>query len=413
MRKQLKRLISKKQQLMILFMMVVMLFSISGCSKMPEFNLGKKEESSIDSLSTIEETTATEKSSESESFIEKTTIEETIIEKTTIKKTTKEKATEATTIKETAKVPSKPILSGGSKDIKNLPAYFGVAYAIANNNRPFFEEDELTTSSYEYYGDLDSLGRCSVAIACIGKDMMPTEPRGSIGQVKPTGWQTVKYDSVDGKYLYNRCHLIGFQLTGENANTKNLITGTRYMNVDGMLPFENMIADYIKETGNHVMYRVTPIFEGNNLLATGVLMEAISVEDEGEGIEFNVYCYNVQPDITIDYATGNSQSAEKPVEPTNPPTPKPEAEPTQAPAPKPTQEPAPKPEPKPDPKPVPTQAENVVGAKDYVLNRNSKKFHNPECSSADAIKPSNRLDKKDTRDNIISQGYDPCKRCTP
>lgn len=187
-----------------------------------------------------------------------------------------------------------------------VPAYTNSPYAVVNGNTPFFIDAEITADSYEYYSELDSLGRCYVTMACIGKDLMPTEERGEIGQVKPTGWHTVKYDCIDGNYLYNRCHLIGFQLTGENANTKNLITGTRYMNVDGMLPFENMVDDYIEETSNHVLFRVTPIFEGSNLVASGVLMEAISVEDNGEGILFCVFCYNAQPGVAIDYATGES-----------------------------------------------------------------------------------------------------------
>ena len=191
----------------------------------------------------------------------------------------------------------------------DIPAYSGEPYVVLNNNEPNFTEKDLTTESYEYYSDLDVDGKCGVVVANIGEDLMPSEERGSIGRVKPSGWQTVKYDNVDGKYLYNRCHLIGFQLTGENANEKNLITGTRYMNVEGMLPFENMVADYVKETGNHVVYRVTPIFEGDNLVASGVQMEAKSVEDDGEGICFHVYVYNVQPGIEIDYATGNSQPA--------------------------------------------------------------------------------------------------------
>lgn len=188
----------------------------------------------------------------------------------------------------------------------DIPVYSGKPYVEINDNVPYFRETDLSVSSYEYYSDLDDLGRCGVVYACIGTDLMPTEERGNIGAVKPTGWHTVKYDVVDGKYLYNRCHLIGYQLSGENANTKNLITGTRYLNVDGMLPFENMVADYVKETGNHVMYRATPVFEGDNLLASGVQIEAESVEDKGEGILFNVYCYNVQPDVEIDYATGDS-----------------------------------------------------------------------------------------------------------
>ena len=187
-----------------------------------------------------------------------------------------------------------------------LPEYSDSPYVIVNNNEPFFTENDMTADSFEYYGELDELGRCTVAYASIGKDLMPTEKRGSIGSVKPTGWHTVKYDIVDGKYLYNRCHLIGYQLTAENANKNNLITGTRYLNVDGMLLFENMVADYIKETNNHVLYRVTPIFTGDNLLADGVLMEAESVEDNGEGISYNVFCYNVQPGVKIDYVTGDS-----------------------------------------------------------------------------------------------------------
>lgn len=190
--------------------------------------------------------------------------------------------------------------------INNIPDYSGDLYFILNENQPSFSEDDYTTSSFESYSDLDGLGRCGVAFANIGKDLMPTEERGSIGQVKPSGWQTVKYDNIDGKYLYNRCHLIGYQLTGENANKLNLITGTRYMNVEGMLPFENMVADYIKETNNHVLYRVTPIFNGDDLVARGVQMEAVSVEDNGDGVCFNVFVYNVQPCITIDYATGKS-----------------------------------------------------------------------------------------------------------
>lgn len=191
-------------------------------------------------------------------------------------------------------------------DISDIPEYYGEDYIILNNNVPNFSQSDLTTTSFEEYSPLDSLGRCGVSYANIGTDIMPTEKRESISSVKPSGWQSVKYDIVEGKYLYNRSHLIGYQLTAENANDRNLITGTRYFNATLMLPYENMVADYIKETNNHVLYRVTPVFEGNNLVATGVQMEAKSVEDNGEGIEFNVFVYNVQPGITIDYATGNS-----------------------------------------------------------------------------------------------------------
>ena len=192
-------------------------------------------------------------------------------------------------------------------DTDEIPAYSGDAYVEINGNVPYFTDSELSTTSYEYYSDLDSLGRCGVCMANIGPDLMPTEERGEIGNIKPTGWHTIKYSEIiEGNYLYNRCHLIGFQLAGENDNEKNLITGTRYLNMSGMLPFENMVADYVKETGNHVLYRVTPIFEGDNLVADGVLIEAESVEDNGSGILFNVFCYNIQPGIVIDYATGDS-----------------------------------------------------------------------------------------------------------
>ena len=194
-------------------------------------------------------------------------------------------------------------------DLDSIPEFSGTAYVEINGNVPFFTDGDMTTKSYETYAPLDNLGRCGETVACIGRDMMPTEDRGNIGQVKPSGWQTVKYDFVDGKYLYNRCHLIGFQLTGENANKENLITGTRYMNVEGMLPFENMVADYIKDTDNHVLYRVTPIFQGSELVARGVLMEAKSVEDNGEGILFCVYVYNNQPGVEIDYLTGHSKAS--------------------------------------------------------------------------------------------------------
>lgn len=189
--------------------------------------------------------------------------------------------------------------------------YKGVPFIEVNGNIPYFTEEESTTESFEYYSELDDLGRCGVTCANIGKDLMPTEERGEIGMVKPSGWHTIKYPEViEDLFLYNRCHLIGYQLSGENANEKNLITGTRYFNVEGMLPFENEVARYVRKTGNHVLYRVTPIFEGENLVAEGVLMEAYSVEDQGRGVEFCVFVYNVQPGIVIDYVTGESRIAE-------------------------------------------------------------------------------------------------------
>lgn len=195
-----------------------------------------------------------------------------------------------------------------SYDIGDVPEYSGEKYIVLNNNVPYFKLEDFGKESFEEYSELDSLGRCGRATANVGKDLMPTEERGSIGMVKPTGWHTVKYDFVDGKYLYNRCHLIGYQLTGENANTKNLITCTRNMNAKVMLEFENKVAEYVKKTGNHVLYRVTPIFEEENLLAKGVEMEALSVEDGGAGVKFNVFVYNVEDGVEIDYKTGDSQN---------------------------------------------------------------------------------------------------------
>lgn len=192
-------------------------------------------------------------------------------------------------------------------DINNLPEYKGKPYVVINNNEPNFEKSELVTKSFEKYSELDSLKRCGVADSIIGKDLMPTSKRENISSVKPSGWKSIKYNGIDGKSLYNRCHLIGFQLAGENANKRNLITGTRYLNTKGMLPFENMIADYVKETNHHVRYRVTPIFVGNELVSRGVQIEAISIEDNGKAVKFNVYCFNVQPNIEIDYKTGNSR----------------------------------------------------------------------------------------------------------
>ncbi len=243
-------------------------------------------------------------------------------------------------------------------------------YQVLNNNVPEFTEDEITTESFEQYAELDELGRCGTAFACVGVDLMPTEERGSISRVKPTGWDSVKYDCVDGKYLYNRCHLIGFQLTGENANPQNLITGTRYMNVDGMLPFENEVADYVKETEHHVMYRVTPDFQGENLVANGVQIEALSVEDNGEGVSYNVYVYNIQPGIIIDYATG--KSSEGTLEP----------------------------------------AADATG-ESYILNTNTMKFHLPSCGSAKQIQAEHREDFEGEREDLLEKGYEPCGKCNP
>ena len=257
-------------------------------------------------------------------------------------------------------------------EITELPEYTGSPYAAVNGNQPEFTESDFTEESFETYSELDELGRCRTAYANIGKDLMPTEKRGAIGKVKPSGWHTVKYDTVDGKYLYNRCHLIGFQFTAENANAKNLITGTRYLNTEGMLPFENMVADYVNETENHVLYRVRPIYTDDNLVADGVQIEAMSVEDKGEGILFNVYCYNVQPGISIDYSTGESW-----IETEN----------------------------------IPEKA----GTKEstYILNTNTYKFHKPDCSSVKQMETTNTKEYTGNREEVEKQGYEACKRCKP
>jgi len=255
-------------------------------------------------------------------------------------------------------------------DNTGIPEYTGEPYVIINNNEPSFTASDMTSVSYESYSELDSLGRCGIAVASIGQDLMPTEKRGDISSVKPTGWHSVKYDHVDGKSLYNRCHLIGFQLAGENANDRNLITGTRYMNVEGMLPFENMVADYVKETDNHVLYRITPVFEGDELVARGVQMEAASVEDDGEGILFNVFVYNVQPGVGIDYATGESWLAKE-------------------------------------------EAAGAAGENSYILNTSTKKFHLPSCSGVESIKKDNKQTYEGGREDLIQQGYEPCGRCKP
>ena len=251
--------------------------------------------------------------------------------------------------------------------------YAGEAYAVIDGNIPSFDESELTTEPFETYAELDALGRCGTAYANICPELMPMEERSSIGQVKPSGWQTVRYDGVvDGNYLYNRCHLIGYQLAGENANEQNLITGTRYMNVEGMLPFENLVADYVEETGNHVLYRVTPDFEGMELVARGVQMEALSVEDNGEGVCFNVYVYNVQPGVVIDYATGESWL---------------EGE-------------------------EPNEGGEVEGFT-YIINTSSGKFHDPGCSGVSSMSEKNKETYTGSREDLIAMGYEPCGQCQP
>ncbi len=271
----------------------------------------------------------------------------------------------------------------GFASVEGIPDYSGSPFVALNNNQPeFTDAEKTTTTSYETYSPLDSLGRCGVVHACVGKDIMPTEKRGDISSVYPSGWNNKPYDAslVDGRYLYNRCHLIGFQLTGENANKENLITGTRYMNVEGMLPFENMIADYLKEEpDNHVMYRVTPIFVGNNLVASGCQLEAWSVEDGGEGVCFNVFVYNVQPGISINYATGDNWL--------NTDAPPKESEPEES------------------------ESSTETGDGSYVLNTNTKRIHLPTCSLAQSMKTENRKEHSGSIDALLSQGYKKCGSC--
>lgn len=259
-------------------------------------------------------------------------------------------------------------------EIDEIPEYNGSPYIEIHDSVPEFDSKDMNKKSFESYSNLDDLNRPQVAYANVSKDLMPTTKRGSIGTVKPVGWHTIRYKGIDGKYLYNRCHLIGYQLTGENANRKNLMTGTRYLNVESMLPFENEVAQYIKKTNHHVLYRVTPIYEGDNLIADGVQIEAYSVEDKGQGISFNVFCYNVQPGITINYKTGDSSRSK----------------------------------------------ENIIkeykaneDTTSYILNVNTHKFHKPTCSSIRMMKAENKIESHDSRDNLIQQGYTPCKNCNP
>lgn len=281
-----------------------------------------------------------------------------------------------------------------TEEYSSIESYNGNASVVVNDNKPIFTFTERSTTSYEKYGELDSLGRCTAAIACIGKDIMPTEERGSIGSVKPTGWVQNKYPGIvesDPPYLYNRCHLIGYQLTGENANEKNLFTGTRYMNVEGMLPYENLVADYINSTGNHVLYKVTPVYEGDNLLCSGVQIEASSVEDFGKTLSFNVFCYNVQPGVDINYADGSNTLADGFVLTASADDNDISYEDIE--------------------KSMPETEDKIEGS--YVANKNTKKFHLDTCESVNEMNPANRLFFEGFRQDLIDQGYVPCKRCNP
>ena len=270
---------------------------------------------------------------------------------------------------------SESALEAGRLDEAELPEYAGEPAVEVNGNEPNFTEEDLDSPS-EYYSNLDNLGRCGVTMAIVGEETMPTEEREDISEVRPSGWQVTFYDDiVSDQNIYNRCHLIGFQLAGENANERNLITGTNYMNHEGMLPYENEVADYVWETGNHVLYRVTPVFVGDELMARGVHMEAESVEDGGAGVSFNVYCFNVQPGLQIDYATGENWRAES----------------------------------------ASTEPDEADGATEttYVLNTRSRKFHLPDCDSVEDIHEHNREEYTGTRDELIARGYEPCGGCHP
>lgn len=285
--------------------------------------------------------------------------------------------------------------------LDNLPEYPGEPFVALYNNVPDFDNEiDKAKKSFETYSDLDSLGRCGVAYANIGKDLMPTDKRGDISSVKPTGWINKKYDTslVDGGYIYNRCHLIGHQLAGEDANEKNLITGTRYFNVEGMLPFENMVADYVKETNNHVLYRVTPIYTDENLLADGVLMEAESVEDKGKGISYCVYVYNVQPGIKINYETGDSSAKNASNEMSSGSSSKSSGNTYHS-------------------SRKHTSTQNRTGQSSakgtYIINENTNKFHKPDCRSVKMMKDKNKKAYTGKRSELINSGYEPCKNCNP
>lgn len=298
-------------------------------------------------------------------------------------------------------MPAAPVYAAETFSASSVPAYSDSPYVEVHDNIPYFTKKDLKKKAFEKYSKLDDEGRCGVAYANVCRKIMPKKRRGRIGMIKPSGWHTVKYDGVDGKYLYNRCHLIGYQLSGENANRKNLITGTRYLNVEGMLPFENMVADYVKETNHHVLYRVTPIFAGDNELASGVLMEAESVEDKGEGVEFCVYCYNVQPGITIDYSDGSSSG------PAYTETSKSISDSSKSGS-------------------YGTVRSNKTAATSksessasrqnadtsYVGNSSTMKFHRSSCPSVKQMSGKNKVRLKD-RQAYIDAGYSPCKRCKP
>ena len=369
-----------KVKTLVAVLLSIVLF-VGGCMVMPQ----------LETDVPIDETTVTTTEEEEEPA---TTVAQTTEELTSEVATTEKPTTEPTTETATSSiVANKENLSSNKVSVADIPNFSGKAYIAVNGNKPYFTESEITSQAFETYTSLDSNGRCGVAMACCGAEIMPGpgEERGSISSIKPSGWVQAQYDCVSGKYLYNRCHLIGWQLSAENANRRNLITGTKYLNIEGMLPFENMVADYINETGNHVMYRITPIFKGNNLVASGVQMEAYSVEDGGDGICFNVYCYNVQPGVVINYATGSSyleggssETSTKKETTTKETT-------TKA--------------------PTTTNSGSHNVSASYILNTNTKKVHYPGCRSVKQMADKNKQEYNGSLDDILSRGYTTCGNC--
>lgn len=356
----------------ISFLLIILNLSLYGC--------GIRDSNSQSTLSNVQSQIITETDLNYHEETTSTIVSTKLISTTTTVVVTSTTPTTATKTEPlTTSVDIKADFSQFS--LRDIPSYSGSTYVEVNNNTPFF--NTYPTEVFELYSPLDSIGRCGVAYASICKELMPTEPRGEIGMIKPSGWQTVKYNElIEGNYLYNRCHLIGYQLAGENANELNLITGTRYLNTEGMEPFENKVANYVQSYDSHVLYRVTPIFEDDNLVASGVLMEAYSLEDNGAGLQFCVYCYNVQPGIEINYVNGESWQIQEKT----------------------------------------TENSQVVPDRDlppsddsytYILNTNTKKFHYPSCSSVKKMKDKNKQEYTGNRDDVISMGYDPCQNCNP
>ena len=383
-----------KKKTTILLLCVILCFALTACSLSSEPSVGQGNDSatteyiSTESVSesmtelTDEDMTEVTTESSSTSFAEKSSESSSELSSESSSEMTSEKSTELTT-EATAKSSSDSTSDSTTDfDFADIPPYSGEAFITVNDNVPFFSDEEKKGGDvFETYSELDELGRCGIAYANLCKELMPTEERGEIGDIRPSGWHTVKYNElIDGNYLYNRCHLIAYSLAGENANTKNLITGTRYLNQETMQIFELRVLEYLRAHDNHVLYRVTPHFEGDNLLASGVLMEAYSIEDEGKGICFNVYCYNVQPGIDIDYATGESKESETVTS-------------------------------VPD-RQIPDDEADVAGT-DYIVNKKSGKIHLPSCSGVEKMAEHNKMYYTGTLEELEKMGYVPCKLCKP